>query len=513
MEDRPKETKRIALIVLGLLVLAGALAGGALLLGLGKSDDVDVGSVAASATSDASPGSGDPLAWDAGKRAQFEQRATLGLSHVLYEKSPDGIVASAERTARWRKLVDAAATRHGVDADALEAVILLESAGRPDAMAGPTPDSAVGLAQILPSTATDLLGMKVDLTSSDALTEQIAKAGQVKDKPKTKRKNEAALARKQIPKLVKQRRAIDQRYQASPSIEGAAKYLEIAGKYFGDPQLAVVSYHMGIGNLDDVIGDYTGEATGEGKTAQLVDKDGLSYAQIFFDTSPTRNVKAWNLLASFGDDSSTYLWRVLSAAQAMKLYRSNPDKLDALNSLETAKATLEEVYHPEGSAEIFADGDAITNALGRGELVKLPDDKSLGFEIDKQMGELAPKLGRSPQLYRALRPEALAAWTYIGAKVKAISGEKRPLKVTSSVRDREYQDLLIGVNGEATKDYSLHTTGYSFDILRRYGSNKQADAFQFVLDRMRALGLLDYAYEPAAIHITVSSNAKELIDG
>ena len=59
----------------------------------------------------------------------------------------------------------------------------------------------------------------------------------------------------------------------------------------------------------------------------------------------------------------------------------------------------------------------------------------------------------------------------------------------------------------------MHTTGYSFDILRKYGSGKQAAAFQFVLDRMRALGLLDYAYEPAAIHITVSNNAKELLSG
>ena len=127
------------------------------------------------------------------------------------------------------------------------------------------------------------------------------------------------------------------------------------------------------------------------------------------------------------------------------------------------------------------------------------------------MGELAPKLGGDPSTYRALRPEALAALTYIGAKVKAISGDERPLKVTSSVRDREYQEALIGVNGEATTEYSLHTTGYSFDIKRDYESNKQAAAFQFVLDRMRALALLDYAYEPTAIHVTVSDNAAVLL--
>ena len=95
--------------------------------------------------------------------------------------------------------------------------------------------------------------------------------------------------------------------------------------------------------------------------------------------------------------------------------------------------------------------------------------------------------------------------------MKAISGDERALKVTSSVRDREYQETLIGVNGEATTEYSLHTTGFSFDIQRDYESDGQAAAFQFVLDRMRALGLLDYAYEPAAIHVTVSDNAAALL--
>ena len=332
------------------------------------------------------------------------------------------------------------------------------------------------------------------------------------DNPKTKHKDEAKAAQRLIPRLEAQRRKVDQRYDPRRSIDGAGRYLEIAQSHFGDdPQLAVAAYHMGIGNLDSVIADYTGEPV-QSDPLHRVDEHGLSYAQIFFDTSPTRHVKAWKLLSSFGDDSSTYLWRVLAAKQAMHLYRSNRPKLESLNRLETARASLEEVYHPKGSTEIFADGAAIDSAIDRGDLVALPNDPAhLGFEVDKQMGELAPKLGNSKATYRALRPEALAALTYIGAKVKQISGEKRPLRVTSSVRDTEYQKLLIGINSEATTEYSLHTTGYSFDILRKYASNQQAEAFQFVLDRMRAEGLIDYAYEPAAIHVTVSDNAKELL--
>ncbi len=111
-----------------------------------------------------------------------------------------------------------------------------------------------------------------------------------------------------------------------------------------------------------------------------------------------------------------------------------------------------------------------------------------------------------------MRPEALAALTYLAGKVRAVSGEAKPLTVTSATRDLEYQDLLVGINSEATTEYSLHTTGWSFDIRRRYASDRQASAFQFALDRLRAHAILDYAYEPAAIHVTVSENADVLLD-
>jgi hypothetical protein len=83
--------------------------------------------------------------------------------------------------------------------------------------------------------------------------------------------------------------------------------------------------------------------------------------------------------------------------------------------------------------------------------------------------------------------------------------------VTSAVRDRSYQELLIANNPQATEEYSLHTTGWSFDIRRDYESGRQARAFQFVLDRLRALAVLDYAVEPGAIHVTVSDLGNELL--
>ena len=85
------------------------------------------------------------------------------------------------------------------------------------------------------------------------------------------------------------------------------------------------------------------------------------------------------------------------------------------------------------------------------------------------------------------------------------------LRITSAVRDRRYQALLLERNAEATPDYSLHTTGWAFDIDRTYVSRRQALAFQNVLDRLAVLGGITWVREPDAIHVTVSSEAKTLL--
>jgi hypothetical protein len=127
------------------------------------------------------------------------------------------------------------------------------------------------------------------------------------------------------------------------------------------------------------------------------------------------------------------------------------------------------------------------------------------------MGALAPRFGRSKQLYRGLRAEALALLVYLSNRVHTLSGATQPLMVTSAVRDEKYQRLLRTGNTEATARYSLHTTGFAFDVRRRYESDAQAQAFQFELEDLTARGLIAWVREPAAIHVTVSSDAEALV--
>jgi hypothetical protein len=441
-------------------------------------------------------GGGDPFAWRPERREDLERRAAAGLAHVLYANSPGGVVASAERTARWRDEIELAAEDADVDPDLIEAMVFLESAGRPEVIAGSDVEAASGLTQILASTGIDLLGMEIDVARSEELTEQIAKASARGDERKYRA-------------LLRERAQVDERFDPEEALAATGRYLTTARESFARDDLAVTSYHMGIGNLEDVIQAYAGS---DAPARELVEADDLSYAQLYFDSSPTDHAEAWDILEEFADDSATYLWRVYAAEEIMRLYREDPAALERVADLQTAKATQEEVFHPEDETEVFDEAGEIEDARDAGELVALPDDPSLGFRAAEQMGELAPKLDESPELYRALRPEALAALIYLSAQVKEQSGASSPLRITSTVRDREYQELLVGKNPEATQDYSLHTTGYSFDVLRKYESDAQGEAFQFALDRLKALNVIDYAYEPAAIHVTVGPDAAPLVD-
>ncbi|MGH2943710.1 MAG: hypothetical protein ACRDLN_13150, partial [Solirubrobacteraceae bacterium] len=126
------------------------------------------------------PGTGadnDPLAYTAAREEDFVAAATRGHAHVVYAKSPGGARASAARTARYRPLVEAAE----IEPDMLEAMVLLESAGRPDAIADPRLEGAVGLTQILAETGRNLLGMRVDPAAARRIGRSLRRAARRHD--------------------------------------------------------------------------------------------------------------------------------------------------------------------------------------------------------------------------------------------------------------------------------------------------------------------------------------------
>jgi hypothetical protein len=426
----------------------------------------------------------DPFAYAEDREAELVRRAAAGTSHVLYARSPGGAAATARRVARWRPLVERAARTAGVDADLVEGLVFLESAGRPDAMAGST-EGAVGLTQILAETGQNLLGMRVDVARSARLTRRIARA--------TARGRGDEVAR-----LAAERRRVDERYDPVKALAGTGRYLAFARARLGRQDLAIAAYHMGVGNLQEVLA--------------LAGEESTSYARLYFEATPARNPQVQRRLASLGDDSANYLWKVHAGVEIMRLWRDDPSALARLEGLHARKNSAEEVLHPPLDTPSFATPAALEEAWDDGTVRGFPRRAALtGLARDPSMGQLAGALGVPRGLYRGLRPEALAMALYIGAQVRAYAQGDSPLLVTSTVRDEEYQRLLVSRNREATRRFSLHTTGWAFDVARSYRSGRQALAFQFVLDRLQVLNAIAWVREPDAIHITVSRDAEALV--
>jgi hypothetical protein len=422
---------------------------------------------------------GDPLAYVPSRESDFVARAIAGTDHVLFTKSPGGAVATAARVAGWRGLIDHAVSGTNIDPNILEALVFVESAGRPDVIAGNDPADASGLTQILAQTGQSLLGMHINLARSRQLTGKIDIAA-----------SQGRLG--QVARLQGQRARIDDRFDPAKALAATVRYLQIAEQHFGRADLAVESYHMGIGNLQNVLNDYDG-----GKP--------VPYVQLYFDTAPDHHSSAYNLISGFGDDSSLYYWRILGAEQIMHLYRTDRAALTRLSSLQTAIDSQAYVLHPPDQVHPFATPGALDDAYAHRTILPLPSNaRALGLSYDPEIGSLAPQLKVKRALYRGLRAPALDLLIELAARVRTLSGGAAPLIVTSAVSDVRYQQAL-GISDPPA------AAGWSFTIDRHYVNRAQADAFQAMLDRLQALNVIAWVRFPSEIEVTVASDASQVL--
>jgi soluble lytic murein transglycosylase-like protein len=423
---------------------------------------------------------GDPFAYVSDREADFVARATAGSAHVLYTKSPGGALATAARVAAFRPAIDAAVADTSIDPNLLEALVFVESAGRPDVIVDGDPVNATGLTQILASTGQSLLGMHINLSRSRKLTAQIDSAA-------------AAGQAARVTRLERQRVSVDDRFDPRKALAATVRYLEIAEHDLGRMDLAFVSYHMGIGNLERVLDLYDGGHE-------------VPYPQLYFDTAPDHNSAAYELISGFGDDSSLYYWRLLGAEQIMHLYRTDRGALQRQSDLQTDVDSNAYVLHPPDAVHPFATPDALDRAYASRAILPLPSNAArLGLRYDPSIGSLAGGLHFKPALYRGLRPAALDLLIELAARVRTLSRlPTSTLIVTSAVSDEHYQQLL-GVSDPPA------AAGWSFTIARSYASSAQADAFQAMLDRLQALDLIAWQRFPSEIEITVASDASQAL--
>jgi hypothetical protein len=380
--------------------------------------------------------------------SKLSRNAAIGLGRPFFASG--SVFATADRVARWRPLVARAARGAGIAPALLEAVVYVESSGRADVTNG----SAAGLTQLHAPLARRL-GLHVDTRHSNKLTRAIARTWN----PKREHQLRGWRAR------------YDERFAPLEELRATARYLAQAKAALGRDDLAIEAYHLGIPAL-------------RGAT--------VSYAALYFRTARV-------------DD---YGFKVLAARRIMRMYRGNAAALRFEERQQARKNSAEEYLHPLARTHRFGTPDAILRAEQHRVLRMIPVTAST-THIATQVGGEARKLGRSRRLYRALRPAALDVLLYIGSEVHSISHARKPLVLTSAVRDLRYQRVLLRVNANAARSYSLHTTGYAFDIARTYANDRQGRAFQRVLDRLVAANAIAYIRESAAIHVTVAADAPQ----
>lgn len=378
----------------------------------------------------------------------LERDAAVGMSRSFFDGS---VFTTAARVAQWRPQVVRAARAAGADPSVLEAIVWVESSGRPDV----TNRSAVGLTQLSPWVARSM-GLHVDVRHAAVLTERIARSWRV------------AHTRQ----LRHWRARYDERFAPAKELRATAAYLAQARAVLGRDDLAIQAYHVGIPKLRGTK---------------------RSYAELYFNSGRV-------------DD---YTLKVLAAERILHLYRANRAALAFEAQQQARKNSGEEYLHPLYRTHRFPSPAALLRAEQHRVLRLIPvQTRATHVLIGGALGGEARAFGRSRRLYRALRPAALDVLLYIGQRVQALSGARKPLILTSAVRDLKYQRVLTHVNANAARSYSLHTAGYAFDIARSYGSRRQASAFQYVLDRLTAANAIAYIREAAAIHVTVAADAR-----
>jgi hypothetical protein len=362
----------------------------------------------------------------------------------------------------------------------LEGLVFLESAGRSQVIAGSSAADAAGLTQILAGTGQDLLGMRINLTKSEKLTRQIATASRLDESAR-------------VAQLERARAAIDQRFDPAAELAATVRYLRIAEHDLGGRlDLAVTAYHAGIGNLQTVLADYDGGRT-------------VPYVQLYFDIGPSHHGAAYDVLAGLGDDSALYYWRVLGAEQIMALYGTDRAALRRAAALQTGYVSNAEALVPPDSGASFADPGALAGAYASGAVTRLPvNPAALHLTYSPAMGAQAHAVGAPAALYRGLRPAALRMLIAIAGEVHALAPGGTPLTVAQTVIDGRYAKLSGAVDPPAT-------TGYTFSVERHYRNEREAAAFQFVLDRLQALDLIAWTREPGVIEITVAPDAGRVL--
>lgn len=111
----------------------------------------------------------------------------------------------------------------------------------------------------------------------------------------------------------------DERTIAEKSIEAACKFLKRYRIEFGSSNLAIVTYHMGAGNMNRLIRMYLSPKEVKGHISDMVKKENLTYTEIFFNNHKTKkNPGTYRILfEELKNESEIYYWKIVAATHIL----------------------------------------------------------------------------------------------------------------------------------------------------------------------------------------------------
>ena len=278
--------------------------------------------------------------------------------------------------------------------------MFVESAGRPDVIAGTDPADAAGLTQILAQTGQSLLGMHIDLARSRRLTDQIGRAGG------GGRANARSGSSASAPE-------IDDRFDPRLALAATVRYLKLAEQHFGRADLAVVSYHMGIGNLQQV--STTTTAAIPSPTPSCT-------------STPRPTTTARHTSCSPGSETTRRCTTGGCWARCRSCACTAPTGAPWQGSPRSKSTpTRTRTCSTRRTDGVFADPNALYDAYHSRALVRLPSDPArLGLATAPSIGRAPARHRRAAALYHGLRPAALDMLVELAARVRRCPAARRP---------------------------------------------------------------------------------------
>ena len=220
--------------------------------------------------------------------------------------------------------------------------------------------------------------------------------------------------------------------------------------------------------------------------------------------------EAYGRLLKLGDDSSNYYWKVLAGAGDHAAVPRRPHGARAAGRAARRQGLRRGGPAPARLRPAVRRPGPAARRVGRRADRRLPRHarRHRASSATRRWASWRGASASRPALYRGLRPEALAMALYIGAQVRALSGDA-PLR-------RDLDGARRGLPARARQAATARRPATSRCTPRAGRSTstaatsraRQALAFQNVLDRLSVLGGITWVREPDAIHVTVSSRGQ-----